>query len=358
MLFPARDELPGVLVPVQLARRAAEEGPVLLTPERLRPRVVVLELVVRLDHERRKVPRTVVLLQHLRVRRKVRVRGVESDERPPTWVIERPASEVVELDRLDVRRVDGLDAAGNGFHDRRRTRATPALEVVPVEPDDVRVLPISTADVLPVRERLLRTVPQQRIEPGDRLDWIEEHHDSVASRDANHRVHPPEVRVVRRRQIARSAKRGDALPRRTAGATAVPLGAQEVDPHRVESPRAPVGEKVLDLGQRQVHDERLRGVSHHQERASSAIDEVPAIRARVQRIPGRGRREPVRDRRLSVRGVAGRCSAGADDQHRRRQGDGGQDAPHRSSFLVLGLGTKVTDRSRRNLTGRGRRRSA
>src|SRR5262245_21445043 len=73
------EELPGVAVAVQVARRAAQERPVLLPPELMRRAGrrarVLFVLVARLDHERGKEVGAVVVLQHLVVGRLVGVRG-------------------------------------------------------------------------------------------------------------------------------------------------------------------------------------------------------------------------------------------------------------------------------------------
>ena len=86
------DELPRVVVAVELPGRSAQERPVLLPPQLLRCAGggvgVVLELVARLDHERGQEVAAVVVLEHLLVGRCVGVGGVESDQRRPGRVVQ------------------------------------------------------------------------------------------------------------------------------------------------------------------------------------------------------------------------------------------------------------------------------
>src|SRR5262249_35149349 len=95
---PAVEELPGVLVAVELTGRTAEQGPVLLTSQRHRQ--AVLELVIRFDQEDWSELLPFELAAHLRVDRLVGVHGIEAAQRPPVAIVERRADGVVELDRL------------------------------------------------------------------------------------------------------------------------------------------------------------------------------------------------------------------------------------------------------------------
>jgi hypothetical protein len=185
---------------------------------------------------------------------------------------------------VEVAWVGRPDAPGDGQHQGVVGRVLPALEVVAVEPDDIREAPVAAAEVAAVGVGLILAVAAEGLQPATRLDGIEEHGQALSGGQADHRVGAGEVVLVGRRQVSGRLERRNAVVGGPVGSAAGVLHTEQVHPHRVEAGPPAVAEECRGLRHGEVDDHGLGRVAHDQERAPALIDQVPARRAHLQGI--------------------------------------------------------------------------
>ena len=263
VLLPVRGELPRVVVPIELTGCTAQCRPVLLSAKNGRialgeRRAVLLELIARLDHEDGERLRSVVLLEDLGVGRTVGIRRVELNQGTPACVVERGTRVVVQLHGLDVRGVGGADPTRDGEHERIIVGVFPRLEIVSVEPDDVRKVPIVTAEEGAVRACFCNAVLSQHVQPASGLDRVEQDHHSRVLRESDQGVRVGEVRRVRRRDVAFCQERRDPATGASVARTAGVRRAEQVHPECIESGCFSVGDVGLGVARVEIADQCLR----------------------------------------------------------------------------------------------------
>src|SRR5439155_1941373 len=174
-----------------------------------RPRIV-LEFIIRLDHEDRQDIRQVVVFQNFYIHGVVRVGGVQLDERNPLRVVGGATDPEVQLYGVEVAVVEVLDPEGHGGR-VLVVGGSPSLVVVAVQPDDVVEVCIPLSEILSVGATLVGSVALQHGEPASGFGRIQKHEEAVLRRELKNLIGPSKVRLVRRGQVVRNGERHDSI---------------------------------------------------------------------------------------------------------------------------------------------------
>ena len=204
------------MVAIQLASRAAQHGPVFLTPKSLRVTIVhpgvVFKLVVCLFHERWNVIWCIVFMEDLRVSWIVSIGSCQCRIRHQQRIIERAAHEVVEFSGLEMVRVSRCDPPHNGCDQTVVGWAgVPSLEVVSRDPNDVVEVFIVASQEFSVLQCLSSSILFQDRHPARCLESVHHNLNAVISCQPDHLIQPPEIGRVRRGHVSRRGERDDAV---------------------------------------------------------------------------------------------------------------------------------------------------
>src|SRR6185437_8592726 len=90
-----------------------------------------------------------------------------------------------------------MNALCDSLNERIVCWISPGIEVIAVKPHDVGKTLVTSADILSISICCLQAVITQRLQPSDRLHWIQEDGLMVISRDLHDAIEAREIRLVR-----------------------------------------------------------------------------------------------------------------------------------------------------------------